>query len=53
MTIPWIAEGIAIAVLSRTVSAMAKVLVWMPISKPLAIDWGTVSPARRGTAYPR
>ena len=40
MTIPWIAEGIAIAVLSRTVSAMAKVLLWMPISKPLAIDWG-------------
>ena len=53
-TIPQIAEGIAIAVLSRTVSAtaMAKVLLWMPISKPLAIDWGTVSPARRGTAYP-
>lgn len=42
MTIPWIAEGIAIAVLSRTVSAtaMANVLLWMPISKPLAIDWG-------------
>lgn len=47
MTIPWIAEGIAIAVLSRTVSAtaMAKVLLWMPISKPLA---RTRSPARRG-----
>jgi hypothetical protein len=47
MTIPWIAEGIAIAVLSRTVSAtaMANVLLWMPISKPLA---RTRSPARRG-----
>lgn len=51
MTIPQIAEGIAIAVLSRTVSAtaMANVLLWMPISKPLA---RTRSPARRGTAYP-